>query len=78
MKTSDIFGLIVRVIGLLLMLYGLWYMWGSARDLILTVFGHSDSVSSLIEDTGFGIPVVLLGSFFLFFADWIIKITYRK
>ena len=30
MKGQDLFGLILRVLGLLLLIYGLWYLWYAA------------------------------------------------
>jgi hypothetical protein len=81
MKPSELFGVVVRTIGFLVVLYGLWNVWAGFENMfenLLTVSEGDESaaVSSLAFFT-FGIPALGLGALFFFLADWIVKLAYR-
>ena len=83
MKASDIFGLVVRIVGFLLVIYGLWYVWAGVESIPESLFqrirgGEQSQDSSLFADFTFGVPTVAFGAFCLFCADWITKWVYRK
>jgi len=83
MKASEIFGLVVRIVGFLLLIYGLWYVWagleGIPESLFQGIRGSDQSPeSSLFADFAFGLPTTAFGAFCLFCADWITKWVYRN
>jgi len=83
MKPSDIFGLVVRIVGFLLVIYGLWYVWAGAEGIPESLFlrlrgSEQPSDSSTFTYFAFGFPTVAFGAFCLFCADWITKWVYRN
>ena len=81
MKPSELFGVIVRTIGFLVILYGLWNVWAGFENIFenilpVTESGDADLPSSL-SYFAFGVPALVLGTGCFFLADWIVKLAYR-
>ena len=81
MKPSELFGVVVRTIGFLVILYGLWNVWGGFENVfenILPMNANSDAdLPSSLAYFAFGIPSLALGAICFFLADWIVKLAYR-
>ena len=77
MKAPDVFGVIVRTIGFLLIIYGLWYVWYALDSIPAALLGRDGADRSWIGYLIFGLPVITLGALFFFCADWIVRLTYR-
>jgi len=81
MKPSDLFGVVVRTIGILIVLYSL-YDFGGGFDYYLENLlssgqdGDSGSASTLTYFV-FGVPEFIVGVLCFFLADWIVKLAYR-
>ncbi len=83
MKASELFGVVVRVTGLVLILYSMWNVWAGMDNVVENLLpGSQPSDNSDLPSTfsyfAFGIPAFALGAIFFFFADWIVKVTYRN
>lgn len=81
MKPSELFGVVVRVTGFLVIIYSLWNIWGGFDNFFETALGlyqgsDSDSPTTLSYFM-FGVPGLVLGMLFFFLADWIVKLAYR-
>jgi len=72
---------IVRTIGFLIVLYGLWNVWAGFENIfenILSVSDNSDAdLPSSLSYFAFGVPSLMLGAIFFFLADWVVKLAYR-
>jgi hypothetical protein len=81
MKSSDIFGVAVRVIGLLVVLYGLYDVWGGFdnffENLIWPPQDSDSNTASTLSYFAFGIPEFIAGALLFFLADWVVKLAYR-
>lgn len=81
MKASELFGVAVRVIGLLVLLYGLYDIWGGFdnffENLLPSNQGSDSSSSSVLSYFVFGVPEFILGALMFFLADWIVRLAYR-
>ncbi|MGO8764113.1 MAG: hypothetical protein ACLQSR_03140 [Limisphaerales bacterium] len=82
MKASDIFGVAVRTIGLLVLLYGLYDIWSGFdnffENLLSPPSQDSDSTTaSTLTYFVFGIPEFILGTLLFFLANWLVKLAYR-
>ena len=82
MKVSEVFGLVVRIVGFLIVIYGLWNVWAGIEGIPESLFqnvsgGDQSDEASIFSDFAFGIPTTALGAFCLFCADWITKLVYR-
>ena len=81
MKASDIFGVAVRTIGLLVVLYGLYDIWGGFdaffENLLPSNQGGDSNSASTLSFFVFGIPEFILGVLLFFLADWIVRLAYR-
>ena len=82
MKPSELFGVVVRATGFLVILYSLWNMWAGCDNIvenILPVNEGSDGGSAFdffllcVWDPG-----AVLGAVCFFLADWIVKLAYRR
>lgn len=73
--------MIVRTIGFLIVLYGLWNVWAGFENIfenILSVSDNSDAdLPSSLSYFAFGVPSLMLGAIFFFLADWVVKLAYR-
>jgi hypothetical protein len=81
MKPSELFGVVIRTIGFLVILYGLWNVWAGFENIFENILtpnegGDADLPSSL-SYFAFGIPSLILGAVCFFLADWIVKLAYR-
>ena len=81
MKPSELFGVVVRTIGFLVILYGLWNVWAGFENIFENLLptnenGDADLPSSLSYFV-FGVPALVLGTACFFLADWIVKLAYR-
>ncbi|MGA2787159.1 MAG: hypothetical protein ABSF60_06495 [Verrucomicrobiota bacterium] len=81
MKPSELFGVVVRTIGFLVILYGLWNLWAGFENIfenILSASENSDAdLPSSLSYFAFGVPSLALGIVCFFLADWIVKLAYR-
>ncbi len=81
MKASELFGVVVRTTGFLIIIYSLWNVWAGFDNVfenILQINQGSDAeVPSSISYFVFGVPGLVLGAIFFFLADWIVKLAYR-
>lgn len=68
MKARDWFGLIIRVIGILLLLYSVWYLAWAVRS----IFASGDFITYLVH----GVPCLVLGAVFVGFARGIVRFSY--
>jgi|GEM_PF-2862548 hypothetical protein len=62
------FGLIIRVIGILLLLYSVWYLAWAVRS----IFASGDFITYLVH----GVPCLVLGAVFVGFARGIVRFSY--
>jgi hypothetical protein len=81
MKPSELFGVVVRTIGFLVILYGLWNVWAGFENIFENIMapnegGDADLPSSLAY-FAFGVPSLMLGAVCFFLADWVVKLAYR-
>lgn len=79
MKPSELFGVVVRTIGFLIVIFGLWEIWGGVENLVENVFtpDSSDQTSSLTFFAD-GIPALLAGILIFFLADFMVRLAYRR
>jgi hypothetical protein len=82
MKPSELFGIVVRAIGFLIVIYGLWEVWGGFENMAENILAasqddSSDQASSL-SYFAFGLPELGMGALCFFFADWTVKLAYRN
>ena len=70
----------MRVAGFLIVLYGMWEIWGGldnfAENLLAAGDDNSDQPSS-VSYFVFGIPAIITGTICFFLADWIVRAAYR-
>jgi hypothetical protein len=78
MKAPDILGLVIRIAGFLLIIYGLWYILFAFESMPAALLGRGDSDDSPFGDLEFGVPVAVFGSICFLFADWMVKLSYRN
>jgi hypothetical protein len=81
MKPSELFGVVVRMIGFLVILYGLWNVWAGFENIFENLLptnesGDADLPSSLSYFV-FGVLSLMLGAVCFFLADGIVKLAYR-
>jgi hypothetical protein len=81
MKPSELFGVVVRVIGFLVILYGLWNVWAGFENIFENILALNDGgdgdLPSSLSYFAFGVPTLAVGAGCFFLADWIVKLTYR-
>jgi hypothetical protein len=76
MKPSDICGIVIRLTGVFLSIWGLWNIVAGVQFVFSALF-QSGSPSPFAY-LFYGVPAVLLGLLFFFFADWLVSLSYRK
>jgi len=81
MKPSDIFGVVIRSIGLVIVLYALYDFLGGFdnffENLLSSGGGGDSSSTSTLSYFVFGVPEFIVGVLCFFLADWIVKLAYR-
>jgi hypothetical protein len=78
MKASDVFGLVVRVAGFCLVVYGLWCLFFAVKTIPSALFNGGVSLQRSFEWFCFGLPVFAFGIICLLCADWAVKMSYRE
>ncbi len=82
MKASELFGVVVRATGFLMIIYSLWNVWSGFDNVfenILQVSQGSDAeTTSSLSYFVFGVPGLILGAILFFLADWVVKLAYRN
>jgi Na+-transporting NADH:ubiquinone oxidoreductase subunit NqrF len=81
MKPSELFGVVVRATGFLIIIYSLWNVWAGFDNVLENILqanqgGDAEAPSSLSYFV-FGVPGLALGAVLFFLADWIVKLAYR-
>ena len=81
MKPSQLFGVVIRTIGFLVILYALYDFLGGFDNFCENLLsggqdGNSSSTSTLSYFV-FGIPEFIVGVLCFFLADWIVRLAYR-
>jgi hypothetical protein len=81
MKPSDLFGVVIRSIGFLIILYSLYDFLGGfdgfLENLLASGSGGEGSSNSTLSYFLFGVPEFIVGVLCFFLADWIVKLAYR-
>jgi hypothetical protein len=81
MKPSELFGVVVRSIGLLIVIYGLYELWGGVDNTVenLLAIGLNDNGDqpSSFGYFAFGVPALVFGTVVFFAADLIVRLAYR-
>ena len=81
MKPSDLFGVVIRTAGFLIILYSLYDFLGGFDNFLENLMsdgGESNSSSvSTLSYFVFGIPEFIVGALCFFVADLIAKLAYR-
>jgi hypothetical protein len=81
MKPSELFGVVVRTIGFLVILYGLWNVWAGFENIFENLLtpneGGDAELPSSLPYFAFGVPSLMLGTVCFFLADWVVKLAYR-
>jgi hypothetical protein len=81
MKPSELFGVVVRVTGFLIVLYSLWNLWAGCETIMENILplseGSESDLPSVFYYFVFGIPMLVVGAVCFFLADWIVKLAYR-
>ncbi|HWW01345.1 MAG TPA: hypothetical protein VNZ64_16735 [Candidatus Acidoferrum sp.] len=78
MKASDVFGLVVRVTGFLLIVYGLRCELYALGSIPSAVFNGGEGLRRSFNWFTYGLPIFAFGSVCLLCADWVVKLTYRE
>ena len=81
MKPSDLFGVVIRTIGFLVILYALYDFLGGFDSFFENLLsggqdGNSGSTSTWSYFV-FGVPDFIVGVLCFFLADWLVKLAYR-
>ena len=80
MKASDIFGIIIRTAGFMIVIYSFWEITGGVDNFLENIFSsgpEGDTVPTYPYFL-FGVPAFILGAICFFLADWIVKLAYRE
>jgi hypothetical protein len=78
MKISDVFGLVVRITGFLLMIYSLWFIWAGIKSFPMAIISGGDGLQNALNWLGFGGPAFAVGAVCFLFADCIVHVAYRE
>jgi hypothetical protein len=83
MKPSELFGVLVRLTGFLIVIYGVWEIWGGFENTVENLLpmnqdDNADQQPSSFGYFAFGIPSVFFGAICFFLADWIVRLAYRN
>ena len=81
MKTSDLFGVVIRTIGFFVILYALYDFLGGFdsffEDLLQSGQDNNSGSASTLSYFVFGVPEFIVGVLCFFLADWIVRLAYR-
>jgi hypothetical protein len=82
MKPSELFGVVVRAAGFLVILYSFWNVWAGVENVLENLLpgnqaSDAGDLPSSFSYFAFGVPAFVLGAIFFFFADWIVRLAYR-
>jgi hypothetical protein len=79
MKPSDLFGVVIRTVGFLIILYSLYDFLGGFDNFFenLLQSGQDGNSTSTLTYFVFGVPEFIAGVLCFFLADWIVKLAYR-
>jgi len=81
MKPSELFGVAIRTIGLLIILYSLYdFLSGFDNFFENLLAGGQENVSGSVSTLSyfvFGIPEFIAGVLLFFLAGWIVRLAYR-
>jgi hypothetical protein len=81
MKASELFGVVVRTIGFLIILYSLYDFLGGFDAFVENLLSGGQDANSSSASTlryfVFGIPEFIVGVLCFFLSDWIVKLAYR-
>ena len=82
MKASELFGVLIRLTGFLIVIYGLYEIWGglenSVENLLPSNQGENGEQVYVIAYFAFGIPAMVAGTVIFFGADLIVGLAYRN
>ena len=82
MKPNELFCVLVRFTGFLIVLYGLYEIWGglenSVENLLPSNQGDNGEQVSVMAFFAFGIPALVVGAVIFFAADLIAGVAYRN
>jgi flagellar biosynthesis protein FlhB len=81
MKPSELFGVVIRTVGFLVVLYSVYDLLGGFDSFFENLLqsnqdGNSGSTSTLSYFV-FGVPEFIAGVLCFFLAYWIVKLAYR-
>ena len=78
MKPFELFGVFVRAAGFLIVIYGLWELWGGVENVVENIFstdnGEQTSSFNYFAD---GVPALMAGVLIFFLADGVVRLAYR-
>jgi hypothetical protein len=82
MKPSELFGVLIRTTGFLVILYSLWNVWAGMDNVVESFLpanqgSDASDLPSTFSYFAFGVPAFILGAILFFFADFIVKLAYR-
>lgn len=78
MKPNELFGVFVRAAGFLIVLFGVWEVWGGFENVVENLLSSADEQTSSFSFFAFGIPEVAAGILIFFLADWVVRLAYRQ
>ena len=78
MKPSELFGVFVRTVGLLIVLFGVWEVWGGFENVVENLLSSGDDQTSSFSFFAFGIPEIVAGLLIFFLAEWVVRLGYRN
>ena len=79
MKPSELFGVVVRTTGFLIVIFGLWEIWGGGENVVgnLLAADSGDQTSSFTYFAD-GVPALIVGILLFFGADGVVRVAYRQ
>ena len=69
----------MRAAGFLIVIYGLWELWGGVENVVENMFAsdNSDQTSSFSFFAD-GVPALVAGVLIFFLADGVVRLAYRN
>jgi len=79
MKPFELFGVFVRAAGFLIVIYGLWELWGGMENVVENMFSSDNSEqTSSFSYFADGVPALVAGVLIFFLADGVVRLAYRE